>query len=423
VKEWFFGNYELDGLMNNAVPSIPETGSPKSRQLSERMIVMLIASIASFPALSTDLYLPALPTMSEQLNCSVPLVNLSLSVFFISISISSLFWGPLSDKYGRKPIMVIGIPLYVVSSFFCVVSQNVFQLIAARMFQAIGAGAAMAVNMAVVKDVFPGRKRERTFALVSMLTGVIPVVAPVIGAYVLKLTSWRGAFGVLTLIGALVFVFSLFLKETSSERSDLNIFQTTSRLLVVLKNPEFVRLIIVFSVVSVPLLGFISVSSFIFINRFGVNEETFGLYFGSISILFIIGGPLYLFLQRRFKPLKIITVCYFGSLLSGILMLTIGQMGPVLFAVSIACGYISVSISRPPASSLLLEQHDKDTGSASALIQAAFLLTGSMGMQFVSSDWHNRIMVLGIMSFGLGLCGLVLWFYTKTKCRIPKHFI
>ena len=194
--------------MNNAVPSIPETGSPKSRQLSERMIVMLIASIASFPALSTDLYLPALPTMSEQLNCSVPLVNLSLSVFFISISISSLFWGPLSDKYGRKPIMVIGIPLYVVSSFFCVVSQNVFQLIAARMFQAIGAGAAMAVNMAVVKDVFPGRKRERTFALVSMLTGVIPVVAPVIGAYVLKLTSWRGAFGVLTLIGALVFVFS-----------------------------------------------------------------------------------------------------------------------------------------------------------------------------------------------------------------------
>ena len=192
---------------------------------------------------------------------------------------------------------------------------------------------------------------------------------------------------------------------------------------MVLKNPEFVRLIIVFSVVSVPLLGFISVSSFIFINRFGVNEETFGLYFGSISILFIIGGPLYLFLQRRFKPLKIITVCYFGSLLSGILMLTIGQMGPVLFAVSIACGYISVSISRPPASSLLLEQHDKDTGSASALIQAAFLLTGSMGMQFVSSDWHNRIMVLGIMSFGLGLCGLVLWFYTKTKCRIPKHFI
>ena len=386
-------------------------------------MMLLVALIAAFPALSTDLYLPALPSMSEQLNCSVALVNLSLVVFFIFVSISSIVWGPLSDKYGRKRILLIGVPLYILSSIFCVLSQDVFQLIAARIFQAIGGGAAMAVNLAIVKDVFPGKKRERTLAFVTVLNGTIPVIAPVIGAQIIKFTSWRGTFGALVVIGILVWMFVLSFKETNREYSDVSTLKTTLRLLVVLKNPDFTRLLIVFSAISIPLLGYISVSSFIFIKRFGVSNEAFGLYFGAISVLFTVGGPAYLFLQKLFKPLTIITVCYVGSLISGMLMLTIGQMSPLLFAISIAFGYLSVSISRPPSSSLLLEQQDKDTGSASSLIQASFVLSGSIGMLFISYDWSNRIMVLGIMNLVLSSGGLLLWIYAKARCRIPKHFM
>ena len=361
--------------------------------------------------------------MSEQLNCSVAMVNLSLVVFFIFVSISSIVWGPLSDKYGRKRILLIGVPLYILSSIFCVLSQDVFQLIAARIFQAIGGGAAMAVNLAIVKDVFPGKKRERTLAFVTVLNGTIPVIAPVIGAQIIKFTSWRGTFGALVVIGILVWMFVLSFKETNREYSDVSTLKTTLRLLVVLKNPDFTRLLIVFSAISIPLLGYISVSSFIFIKRFGVSNEAFGLYFGAISVLFTVGGPAYLFLQKLFKPLTIITVCYVGSLISGMLMLTIGQMSPLLFAISIAFGYLSVSISRPPSSSLLLEQQDKDTGSASSLIQASFVLSGSIGMLFISYDWSNRIMVLGIMNLVLSSGGLLLWIYAKARCRIPKHFM
>jgi MFS transporter, DHA1 family, multidrug resistance protein len=386
------------------------------------MMMILLASIASFPPLSTDLYLTALPSMKEQLHCSGFWVSFSLVVFFIFVSISSLFWGPLSDKYGRKLILMIGIPLYVVASAFCVVSQNVAQLIAARILQATGAGAAMAVTMAIVKDVFPGKKRERALALISVLNGFIPVASPSVGALILKLTSWRGVFGILAVIGALVFVFVLFFKETSMEHSNLDIFQTTSRLLVVLKNPNFSRLIIVFSVVSIPILGFISVSSFIFMEHFNVSKEAFGIYFGAISVLFIIGGPIYLFLQKFFKPLPIINVCYVGSLLSGVLLLTIGQLGPLLFSISIACSYFFVSISRPPSGSLLMEQQNKDTGSASSLIQASFLLTGSIGMLLVSCNWSNRVTVLGLMNLILGVGGLTLWIYAQKRCRMPKHF-
>ncbi len=408
--------------MTKTESGTPEEAQNKPKQLSNIMIMLLIALIASFPALSTDLYLPALPTMSEQLNCSGFWVTSSLIVFFIFVSTSSVFWGPLSDKYGRKRILLIGVPLYIISSIFCVLSQNVFQLITARIFQAIGAGAAMAVNLAIVKDVFPGKKRESTLAFVTVLNGMIPVIAPSIGSQIIKLTSWRGTFVALIIIGILVWIFVLFLKETNREYTDVSTFKTTLRLFVVLKNPYFWRLLIVFSVISIPLLGFISVSSFIFIKGFGVSKEAYSIYFGAIAVNFIIGGPIYLFLQRYFKPLTIITACFTGSLISGMLMLTIGQMSPLLFAISVAFGYLSVAISRPPSSSLLLEQQDKDTGSASSLIQASFMLSGSLGMLFVSYGWSNRIIILGIMNLVLSSGGLLLWIYTKARCRIPKHF-
>jgi DHA1 family bicyclomycin/chloramphenicol resistance-like MFS transporter len=256
-----------------------------------------------------------------------------------------------------------------------------------------------------------------------VLNGMIPVIAPLIGSQIIKFTSWRGTFGMLVVIGILVWIFVLFLKETNREYSHFGILKTTLRLLVVLRNPHFTQLLVIFSVISIPLLGFISVSSFIFIERFGVSNDVFSYYFGAIAANFIIGGPIYLLLQRYFKPLNIITACYMGTLISGPLMLTIGQMSPLFFAISIAVGYLSVSISRPPSSSLLLEQQDKDTGSASSLIQASFMLSGSLGMLFISFDWSDRIIVLGIMNLVLSSGGLFLWIYSKAKCRIPKHFL
>ncbi len=392
-------------------------------QLSNFMIMVFVALIASFPPLSTDLYLPALPTMSEELSCPVSLVTASLYLFFIFMSVSSFIWGPLSDKYGRKPILLVGVIMYIFFSVFCMLSQNVYQLIAARIFQAIGAGSAMAVNLAIVKDVFPGKKRESTLAIAAVLNGMIPVVAPSLGSLIIRYFSWRGTFGLLAVIGVLVFVFILFLKETNNDFSSESTFRTTLRLFVVLKNPHFYRLLIVFSIVSIPLLAFIGVSSFIFVQRFGFTRELYSIYFGIIAAHYIIGGPLYLLFTKFFRPVSIITACYLGSILSGILMVTIGQNNPVFFSVSIALGYLFVSISRPPSNSLLLEQQDKDTGSASSIIQAIFVLTGSFGMMIISLNWSNRILVIGLMNIVLSGLGFFLWVYTKNRCRIPEHFL
>ncbi|MGD9162547.1 MAG: multidrug effflux MFS transporter [Desulfobacteraceae bacterium] len=414
-------------MKNDAVtgtkPEISEKIQNNPKQLSNFMIMVFVALIASFPPLSTDLYLPALPTMSAQLDCSAWWVNLSIVVFFIFVSASSFLWGPFSDKYGRKRMLLIGVPLFILSSIFCMLSQNVYQLIAARILQAIGAGAAMAVNLAIVKDVFPGKKRESTLAMAAVLNGMIPVIAPSIGSLIIRFSSWQGIFGLLVITGVFVLIFVLFLKETNKDFSVESTYKTVLRLGVVFLNPNFYRLVIVFSIVSIPLLAFIGVSSFIFIQRFGLSAEVYSIYFGAIAAHYIIGGPIYLVLQKFFRPMTIITVSYIGSIISGALMLTIGQTSPNLFAVSVALGYLCVSISRPPSNSLLLEQQDKDTGSASSLIQATFVLTGSLGMMIISYDWSNRVMVIGIMNVVLSSIGFLLWQYSKTRCRIPRHFL
>lgn len=412
-------SYDVTGTK----PEASEKKQNNPKQLSNFMMMLFVALIASFPPLSTDLYLPALPTMSEQLDCSAWWVNLSIVVFFIFVSASSFLWGPLSDKYGRKRMLLIGVPLFIISSVFCMLSQNVYQLIAARILQAIGAGAAMAVNLAIVKDVFPGKKRERTLALAAVLNGMIPVVAPSIGSLIIRFSSWRGIFGLLVITGTLVFIFVLFMKETNKDYSVESTYKTVLRLGVVFLNPHFYRLLIVFSIVSIPLLAFIGVSSFIFIQRFGLSAEVYSIYFGAIAAHYVIGGPIYLFLQKIFRPMTLITLSYIGSIVSGALMLTIGQRSPMLFAVSVALGYLCVSISRPPSNSLLLEQQDKDTGSASSLIQATFVLAGSLGMMIISYDWSNRIMVIGIMNVVLSSFGFLLWQYSKARCRIPRHFL
>ena len=232
--------------MKNIPTTQSTTNSPGTGQLSNKSLILLIALLSSFPALSTDLYMPALPTMSDQLGAPVALVNLTLILFFVFLSISALFWGPMSDKYGRKKVLLMTLPIYIVASFFCVISSTVYQLITARIFQAIGAGASTAVTLAVIKDAFPGRTREKAIALVSIIGGVGPIIAPSIGAQIIRLVSWRGSFALLSLVGCLSFIFVLFFKETNAEPTQLSIPRTALKLFTVLRNIQLTKLALIY---------------------------------------------------------------------------------------------------------------------------------------------------------------------------------
>ena len=176
----------------------------RQRWLGNKGLIAFLTVLSAFVPLSTDLYLPALPGMTQYFGVPEYQTNLTLILFFVFYAIATLVWGPLSDRYGRRPILLIGLAFYTVAGALCAVAPNIYLLMLFRVLQAVGAGAAMAVATAIVKDVYRGKRRESTLALVQSMTVISPAVAPMIGALLLNLTSWRGTFWAQGVLGALV---------------------------------------------------------------------------------------------------------------------------------------------------------------------------------------------------------------------------
>lgn len=390
------------------------------QRLGDGGLLALLAILSAFIPLSTDMYLPALPTMAATFHAPTALVNLTLVLFFVFYSLGTLLWGPLSDKYGRKPILLIGLVLYIVSSVCCACAEGVYHLIVFRIFQAITGSAAPAIAMALVKDLFEGRKRERGLVLIQSMVMMAPIIAPVIGAMLLKYTSWRGVFFTLAGIGVLAFLFSLLLRETVVKRYSGTLMQTWGQLAVVLRNPGFSSLLLIFSLAIMPLYAYLGASSYIYIDEFGLSELKYSYLFMANAVCAVIAPFCYLQLARRCSGHTIITLCYAGIAASGVLICSIGRLHPLLLAPSIMPATLLMGIMRPPSANLLLEQEQHAVGSASSLINCAASFVGSLGMILMSCSPGTMIVPLGIVHLTAGaLCGL-LWLTLSRKAYIKQ---
>jgi DHA1 family bicyclomycin/chloramphenicol resistance-like MFS transporter len=388
--------------------------------LGEKGFIALITLLSAFIPLSTDLYLPALPGMSKYFNVPVNLTNLTLILFMVFFSIGMLLWGPLSDKYGRRPILLIGLSLYIIASLSCVYSINIYHLIISRIFQALGGGAASAVATAIVKDVYNGRKREVTIALIQSMVVVSPAVAPVIGGIILKFTSWRGVFFVLAGIGFLAITGTILMKETIDHCYRGTIFQTMGRLGTLLRNQGFMSLLMVFSLSAIPFMAFIASSSYIYVDGFGLTPQVYSYYFITNAVGLMAGPMLYLYLSKRFFRRTIIIGCFAMVFMSGLLVCTIGSITPWLFTITLFPSTLAGSCMRPPSAHMMLEQLEEDAGSASSLMGCLTIFMGSIGMTFISMDWNNLILVLGIMTIITSIVCELLWIFISQKPFIKQ---
>jgi MFS transporter, DHA1 family, multidrug resistance protein len=400
----------------------PTTDQPQQKYLGAKGLIVLIALLSAFVPLSTDLYLPALPGMSAQFQVPTDQINLTLTVFFICYSLGTLIWGPLSDRYGRKPVLLAGLTIYVLASALCANAWNVTALIIFRAFQALGGSAAGAVATAVVKDVYSGRKRESVLAIVQSMVLISPAVAPILGAFLLKVTTWRGVFWTLTGIGVLALIGSLILQETISIRSTGMLLQSVGRLGKVLQNRGFTMLLLLFSLGSISGLAYIASSTYIYQDGFHLSGQVYSFYF-AMNALGMISGPLiYLRISRRFHSESIIRACFLAVAVSGVLVCLLGNLQPWIFALCILPSSIAGSCMRPPSANLMLEQQKGDTGSVSSVMGCTGLLMGSLGMQLISLNWSNTIIALGSMTFTTAALSLLLWpLVIKNAKRLPGH--
>ncbi|MDN2665893.1 multidrug effflux MFS transporter [Vibrio lentus] len=383
-------------------------------------MLFFLVIISAFPPLTIDLYLPALPQMVEVFNTDQSMVNLTLSSYFVTYAVGLLFWGPLSEKFGRKPILLIGIASYMVASVLCAMTNSIEQLIGARIFQAFAGSAITVIATAIVKDLYDGREREKIMATIMSLVIIAPMVAPVFGAFLLKIASWRMMFVTLAIFGAFASVLALCYRETLESKYQGSIFRSWGRLAVVMKNRSFIKLLVIFSITPMALMGFLAAGSYIYINDFGLTEQQFSYAFAFNALCASFGPTLYMKLSYRVSVQKVISGCFALLAIAGIFTLTVGGLSPWFFMFIAAPATLMVIIMRVPGTNLMLNQQDHDTGSAVALIQFFSMICGSLGMVLVSIRPDSLIENLGFIQLSVGILGGLMWLMVRNKEYVTK---
>ncbi|WP_024614085.1 multidrug effflux MFS transporter [Clostridium sp. Ade.TY] len=390
--------------------------------LGDKGFVLFIGFLSAFVPMSTDLYLPALPNMVNTFNTDISTLNLTITFFFIFYAIGMLFWGPLSDKYGRRKILLIGMTFYCIGSLLCANSGSVETLIISRIIQATGSGAAVSVSTAMMKDVYTGKKLVAMLAVVQSIAMTTPVIAPVIGSFILRYTSWHGIFWTLTAVSILAIIGGLLLEETLLNYSTQKITQVFGNLKTVSKNPGFSLLVFIFSITTLPMMAYITMSSYIYIDGFKVPDQIYSYFYACTAVFLIIGPMLYVKLSKKFNSNKIITIDFIVLILSGILLITVGDKSPYIFALSLIPAMLCGNMLRPPSTNLMLAQQNDNIGSASSLISFFNTIMGSVGMFLITLKFGNKIATIGFMYLIVAIISLILWILLHKKTFIKQIY-
>ena len=367
---------------------------------------IFITLLAAFPALSTDMYLPALPVIQGQMGVPLATVNLSLILFFVFFSFFLLVFGPLSDRFGRRSVLFYGIGIYIAGSLLCALSQSIWLLVVARVIQAAGAASASALAMALAKDVYTGVERQKVLAHLGVIIPLCPMFAPLIGSVILEYFSWNWIFVCQAVLASWALYGTIVFKEPDFERTTGNVWNVIARYAAVLRNTQFSTYCFTFSFMGIGFFAFIAGSADIYILKFGLSEQEYALLFGFNALGFMSGSFLCSRLCVEWSPMEILRGSLFGILLSSIAMSLFGNT-VLLFAVTMFLMTFSIGVSRPVSNHMILETVDTDVGTASSILTFTYFMLGAFAMQFISFDWPAKTTVIGEMGIAAGIIPLV----------------
>ena len=340
-----------------------------------RLALMLGAFVALGP-LTIDMYLPALPTIRQQLGTTSATVQLTLTGTLVGLALGQLVIGPLSDAVGRRKPLLAGTALHVVASLLILVAPNVGVLGVLRVLQGVGTAATAVVALAIVRDLFEDRAAATMLSRLFLVMGVAPVLAPTIGGEILRFTSWRGVFALLAVYGLVVLALgSLGLRETlpAERRHHGGIGDSLRTYGRLFRDRRYVGLIVVAGLTMAALFTYVSGSSFVYQQQFGLDEQQFGLLFGAGAVWLISATQLNPVLLRWWSPAQIlVTATVAGTTAGGVLLALAATGAGGLFGVAVPLwGVLFASgLALPNAPALALAEYGESAGSAAALLGA-----------------------------------------------------
>ena len=391
----------------------PADAGPDARPGTARTALILGAFVAIGP-LTIDMYLPALPTITDQLQTTAATVQLTLTGTLVGLAAGQLVLGPLSDRFGRKGPLLAGTALHVLASLLILVAPTIAVLGVLRVLQGVGTAAGAVIALAVVRDLFEGRAAATLLSRMFLVLGAAPVLAPTIGGAVLRFTSWRGVFALLALYGVLLLAVGWFaMRETlpPARRRSSGVAGTLRTYRALLRDRAYVGLVLVAGLTMASLFSYVAGSSFVYQGQFGVGEQQFGLLFGAGAFWLIAGTQLNPLLLRRLSPATVLLAATSSGALAGAVLVslaatgTAGLLGVVLpmWAVLLAAG-----LALPNAPALALSRHGEAAGSAAALLGAVQFGVGAAVSPAVGLLGNDAVAMGTVVVGGLLLAVVLL---------------
>ncbi len=361
----------------------------------QNIIILILGALAALGPFAIDMYLPGFPAIAKDLNTDISHVALSLTSYFVGISVGQLIYGPLVDRFGRKKPLIIGLVIFIAASIGCAVAPSIEWLIGLRLLLALGGCAGMVASRAVVRDVFPVSEIPRVFSMLMLIMGVAPIIAPTTGGFVTASFGWRYIFVVLSAIGLAVLLIVGFLLPESrgaDKTVSLKPKSVLNEFYGVLKNPVFLTYAFAASTAQAGLFAYITGSPFVFMGLFGLSETQYGWAFGLNAFGFIAGSQANNLAMKRSTSAQITFTSGIIQFIVAVLLLagnyfgfigTIGSLG-LIFCYLFSLGFIT-----PNAAALALGPFARNAGSASAIMGSTQMAIGAIASILIST-FHNK---------------------------------
>lgn len=390
---------------------------------SRFLTILTLGLLSAIGPFSIDMYLPSFKEIAASMDTSISQVTLSLSSYFIGVSIGQLIYGPLLDRYGRKIPLYVGMLLYLVTSIYCAFIVDVESLIIARFLQALGGCAGMVSARALVRDIFPVEENAKIFSLLMLVIAISPILAPSLGGYISSTLGWEAIFISLALIALLVLTAMYFwLPDGNPPNKELSLMPKPiiKEFLAVAKVPKFYTYALTGAIASSGLYSYIAGSPYVFMEIYEVSEKQYGWIFAIISIGLITASQLNTLLLKKYSSEQITLVVLTCQVIVGIVLVLLTYFNMLNLYSTIALIWLYLATQGfvfPNTSALALAPFSINAGTASALMGAVQLGIGAMATALVSALSNNTALPMtGVML----LCGSTAFIVLLFGSRIIR---
>ncbi|HEX8825998.1 MAG TPA: multidrug effflux MFS transporter [Archangium sp.] len=381
------------------------------------LLTFVLGALTAFAPLSIDMYLPSLPTLQGELGTTATAAQLTLAAFMAGLGVGQLVYGPLSDRFGRRRPLFAGIVLYVLASAACAFAPSIHWLIALRFLQALGGACGVVIARAIVRDLYQGREVARVLSLLMLIMGAAPILAPMLGGWVLVFAGWRAIFGLLALIGGIVLVLSVVAIPRAAPGSGPagSPVSFGSNLRALFKDRGFIAATLAGGFSQSGMFAYISGAPFVFMELHHISPERFAWLFGMNAMGLIAASQLNRRLLSRYSPARIAnTAALFSAAMGTVLLgLALTGVGSVLTLVLPLFLFLaSLGFIGPNMAALALEEHGSRAGVASAILGSAQFATSAAAASLVGllndGSMFSMAVVMGACAAATGVMSFVV---------------